>query len=391
MMKLNALTLNKAIVLVLLALLALSLGACDKTDADADVAKNSGVKDSSPLSPTHQHYPTTAMTWDEWVAYDSPNRNGFEEYYHSGKGFPNISQWTPQDFLPADMVKQTHRNVCELPNFTRYLLRNAQMGVYEMLDLAEQGYAEAQSALGQFCNARRPQYFYESKDKGGDRVVLADDERPVSIRDALRWAQRGAASGNAIAQSRLAYCLYDIYLYKDKLPASEAKNPIELDAFWDDRMFYWREKALENALLEKPTEERSFNEWFSPAVGSDRRIIENYKWSRLWELQANFRRWLEYGTEFGRGINVGHYDSRSTADPLQRMNQAQIAQAEHEVGEWLRAHPLVWQRIYDHTYLQGGAGEELCPGEPGHRQSFDFARLKIELAPYGVTLNIPEK
>jgi len=377
----------------MLALLALSLSACDKVDTEH------GVKDSSPLSPTHQHYPTTAMTWDEWVAYDSPNRNGFEEYYHSGKGFPNISQWTPQDFLPADMVKETHRNLCELPKHIRYFLRNDQhieVEVYKMLDLAEQGYAEAQSVLGQLCDGRATQY--------SDGEPLPDDKKPVSMRDALRWAQRGAASGNAMAQSRLAYCLYGIYLVQDELPASEAKNPIELDAFWFDQMFYWREKALENALLHQPVGNRSFtssftgsfNEWFSPASGSDRSRIERYKWRRLWELQADFRRWVERAN----GGTLASYESRGTVSALKGMSQAQIAQAEHEVGEWLRAHPLVWQRIYDNTYLQydyifsyppNGAGQELCPGEPGHHESFDIARLKTELAPYGVTLDIPEK
>ena len=67
--------------------------------------------DNSDLLPENQVYPTKAMTWKEWVAYESPHRNGFDSYYHIGKGYPNISLWKPEDFLPAEMFNQPHPSV----------------------------------------------------------------------------------------------------------------------------------------------------------------------------------------------------------------------------------------------------------------------------------------
>jgi len=391
---------------ILLAFLALSLSACDKLDADKDEAKATSAEDSNPLLPSNQIHPTTAMTWDEWVAYDSPNRNGFERSYHSGKGYPNFSQWTPQDVLPAEVFEHPHRHSCELPKETRSDLRltsryRVNVDVYALLDLAEQGYAEAQATLGEFCYGRRPQYVYDPEGKYGELVFdgvegygpdgeyvelkrLPDDKKPVSMRDALYWAQRGAASGNAVAQFGLALCMYNIYLFRDKLPPSEAKHPIKLDAFWYDKLYYWLDQSLQSGLLNYAVEQRTNAKWMYPKPGSPRYDVEYYKWSRLWEIQARFR-------GIGKQYDDYSYKLRSTQWLEGRLNDEAVAQAEKEVGQWLRGHPDVWRNIYDHSYIERKPKVKLCPGEPGHHEEFDFTWLNKELAQYDVQITPPEK
>jgi len=381
MMKPNVLLLRQGI---LLAFLVLSLSACDKAGDDA-------AKDISPLLPESQIHPTTAMTWDEWVAYDSPNRNGFERSYHSGKGYPNFSQWTPQDVLPAEVFEHPHRHSCELPKETRSDLRltsryRVNVDVYALLDLAEQGYAEAQATLGEFCYGRRDQYVYDPNGKDlelafanvrgyggthGEYVALKrlpDDKKPVSIRDALYWAQRGAASGNAIAQFGLVQCMYNIYLFRDELPPSEAKQPIDIDAFWYDKLYYWLDQSLQSGLLNYAVEQRTNAKWMYPKPGSPRYDVEYYKWSRLCEIQARFR-------GIGKQYDDYSYKLRSTQAFEGRLSDDVVAQAEKEVGEWLRGHPDVWRNIYDHSYAERSAARTLCPGEPGHYEEFDFTWL----------------
>jgi len=401
---------------ILLAFLALSLGACDKLDADKDEAKATSAEDSNPLLPSNQIHPTTAMTWDEWVAYDSPNRNGFEDFYHSGKGYPNFSQWTPQDVLPAEVFEHPHRDSCELPKETRSYLRltsrfRVNMDIYALLDLAKQGYAEAQATLGEFCYGRRPQYVYDPEGKygelasdgvegygDGEYVVngygpdgeyvalkrLPDDKKPVSIRDALYWAQRGAASGNAIAQFGLVQCMHNIYLFRDKLPPSEAKQPIDIDAFWYDKVDYWLDQSLQSGLLNSAVTQRAISQWMSLEPGSPRYDIDRYKWKRIWEIQARFR-------DIGKQYDEYTYKLRSTQAFEGRLSDDVVAQAEKEVGQWLRGHPDVWRNIYDHSYAERSAARTLCPGEPGHYEEFDFTWLNKELAQYDVQIAPPEK
>ena len=148
--------LSKAIVL---GLIVLSLSACDKAEQTAKV---------NSLLPESQEFPTEALTWDEWVAYSGPERGEEFEYPASGegfqyygKGFPNISNWKPEDFLPAELFEQKHRDICELPKFTRSTLRSQNgsillySDIYELIALAEQGYSNAQSALWVFCHRKR--------------------------------------------------------------------------------------------------------------------------------------------------------------------------------------------------------------------------------------------
>ena len=387
-----------------LAFLTLSLGACDKLDADNDEAKAANAEDTTPLSSDNQHYPTRAMTWKEWVSTEAVLRargeykvsHGFwEPSYRSEKGFPNISKWTPEDFLPAEFFKETHRDLCELPERNREILRDTidyRGDIYRLLALAEQGYAEAQSTLGEYC-------------AGGWQVVELgsnpEDKEPVSESDALHWARRGAASGNAFAQYRLGICMLDRYKakidYDDSFfwPGEKRKPPINLDPFWLDEAYFWIQRAVEQSLLHEPLYIRRdlhfrFGKVVNTAGWINRRFIEEYKLARLWTLKAGFRRYQQRSFDYGSADRYGKVWSTKSSltndDPLQPQR---MAQAEKELGEWLRAHPNIWQHIYDNSYIQGSVATKLCPGEPGYKEAFNFNWLAKELKQYGVELNVP--
>ena len=392
-MKLTLPTLSKTMAL---SLLALSLSACDK--AGDDTAKAIDPFAIDPLSPENQVYPTEALTWNEWVAYDSPNRSGFDRYYHLGKGTLDFSKWKAEDLLPAEVFKHRHRNMCELPNEIRDALRYggglAIRDINELLALAEYGYAEAQSLMSNFCDDRGRQYAYNER---GSLVKLPGDKKPVSARAALYWAQRGAASGNALAQWRLVQCMHDIYLFQDSNP-DKVSDPIELDPFWYDKAQYWLEQSVENGLIHDAVRKR----WYPYIAGfseleNPRFFIERYKWKRLWEIQGNFRRSSDrYRGDFDS--TVSFYGSKALAygnngfAASVHSSDKTVAQAEKEVGEWLRAHPDVWHNIYERGYIEvRGLGEDLCVGEPGYDALFDFDWLNKELAQYDIQIPLPVK
>lgn len=312
----------------MLVTLGLSLGACEQ----ASEAWQRLWEDPATLLPSNQHFSSEAMTWDEWVAHEAPRRdpNVFDPYYQSGRSFPNITQWTPEDFLPAEMFKQEFRDLRELPPFERSRLRGFadqmyHIDVYQVLEWAKQGYPEAQSALGDLCYSKKEQFV---KGADGEYTPLPDDQKPVSMREALTWAQRAAASGNAFAQYRLAQCMYSISRIALQSPEVLEANKIVLDPFWYDQVFYWKEKGLEGALFDKPLGDRTRHELFSIERGNPRRHIETYKWSRLWELQAGFRRWIEYG------INREYTDRQGLkAWWFPKMPKHHQAQAEKEVEQ----------------------------------------------------------
>jgi len=380
---------KKVLTLLVLTLLTLGLGAWNKLSAERDAA--------SALLPDNQVYPITAMTWDEWVAYDSPNRKGFNRSYHIGNGFPNVSRWLPEDILPAERFDGPRRSVCELPERTRRVLRASSdplIDIYELQDLAKQGYAEAQASLGSNCSVYRRQYVTNDQpyDDGSIGVKeLAADKRPVSVPEALYWAERGAASGNAEAQWGLAQCMHQIYLDQSSYPDA-VTDPIELDPFWYDKVFFWLNQAMQNGLVSQAVTQRSAPQWFRAPAFSARDEIDNYKWKRLWQLQANFRRFLQ------NGFSQDDFDIRSKAFGVYEgsvpYSDAVIAQAEKEVGEWLRTYPDVWHNIYANTYVgtqMRRSRIRLCPGEPGHYEIFDFIGLKKALAHYDVNWDIPAK
>ncbi|PCH61688.1 MAG: hypothetical protein COC05_00655 [Gammaproteobacteria bacterium] len=384
-------TLSKTIAL---SLLVLSLSACDK--AGDDTAKTIDPFAINPLSPENQVYPTEALTWNEWVAYDSPNRSGFDRYYHLGKGTLDFSKWKAEDLLPAEVFKHRHRNMCELPNEIRDALRYggglAIRDINELLALAEYGYAEAQSLMSNFCDDRGRQYAYNER---GSLVKLPGDKKPVSARAALYWAQRGAASGNALAQWRLVQCMHDIYLFQDNHP-DKVSDPIELDPFWYDKAQYWLEQSVENGLIHDAVHERWHWAYIAgfPKSENPRFFIERYKWKRLWEIQGNFRLSRDYNRHFDEAVSFNGSKALAygykflAASP--HSSDKTVAQAEKEVGEWLRAHPDVWHNIYEHGYIERpGSEEALCVGEPGYDAFFDFDWLNKELAQYDIQVPLP--
>jgi len=364
-----------------LGLIVLSLSACDKAEQTAKV---------NSLLPESQEFPTEALTWDEWVAYSGPERGEEFEYSASGegfqyygKGFPNISNWKPEDFLPAELFEQKHRDICELPKFTRSTLRSQNgsillySDIYELIALAEQGYSNAQSAMWMFCYIDSPQFIETDSDEHA--VRLPHHEKPLSQREAWQWVQRGAASGNALDQYRLSQCMDAITWAPHSEEGKKSLNsPVKVDPFWEDKIFFWRERSFETALLIDSVNSRTGSgNPFLVEHGSDRGKIEKFKWSRLWELTAGFQR---------EGRRPQDIDTYGTGKLVKKMSAPQLAQAEKEIKQWLHAHPDIWMSMYRNTYVRY---LDLCPGEPGYDEGFDFDWLNKKLAPYGLTVDKP--
>ena len=187
---------------ILLGLIVLGFRACGEPEPPQE-----GPKVNS-LLPESQELPTEALTWNEWVAYNRPTRGEeFDSSKHAARGFPNTSNWQPEDFLPAELFEQKHRDICELPKITRSRLRSQVQAtliyfdIYKLMALAEQGYSNAQSAMWVFCSINSPQFIETDSDE--HEVRLPHHEKPLSQREAWQWVQRGAASGNALDQYRL--------------------------------------------------------------------------------------------------------------------------------------------------------------------------------------------
>jgi hypothetical protein len=102
-------------------------------------------------------------------------------------------------------------------------------------------------------------------------------------------------------------------------------------------------------------------------------------WLRLWELQSVFRRY-----------NASNPMFKSTMQFLDGLTNEQRRLGEALLGDWLRTHHDVWARIYAAPTSPGRTDKVFCPGEPGHRQSFDFEALNAALAPYGLRVKRPD-
>lgn len=133
-------------------------------------------------------------------------------------------------------------------------------------------------------------------DNGWETFVLPKAKRKLLVQDALYWAQRGAASGNTIAQSGLAWCMYNVYLRNESQSewrqaarkTDQPRDKIEIDAFWFDKITYWREQSLQNGLLNWALKDHTLE--VALTASQPRKIIEEYKWGRLWEIQVHFRK-----------------------------------------------------------------------------------------------------
>jgi hypothetical protein len=151
----------------------------------------------------------------------------------------------------------------------------------------------------------------------------------------------------------------------------------KLDPFWTDQSMYWLWRAATEALepeavwnMAPPS--RIIKYGYGPN-GRDRQRAEEYMWLRLWELQSVFRRYTALNPAF-----------KDRMGPLDDITGEQHRLGEVLLADWLRTHPDVWARIYAAPTTPGRTYEVFCPGEPGHRQSFDFEALNAALAPYGL-------
>ncbi len=328
---------------------------------------------ADPTAP--EPHPTEAYTWAEWVEREQPRRPAqYARHYHDRRGLPNMRRWRPEDFLTREELDEPHAEFCELPKDERKtvwdLPRNdANIGITfeEKLAYAERGYADAQASLGWYC--------YQHT----NAAVLEPGQ--LSLDEAYAWSRRAAASGDPRAMYRHAACMQFM-----ALDTRSGRADHTLDPFWADQSHYWLWRAVAEglhgeALLDlRPSGGAS--EYSHPTWEED--LLHRYKWSRIWELQAVFRRMPYY---FG----TRYMESRTQLpEQRQRLDDRQLQQAEAMVGEWLREHLHVWDAIYRRPSNPSWS-HITCPGEPGHTESFDYEGLNRELARYGLSVAPPEE
>lgn len=317
--------------------------------------------------------PESAQAWGAWVVGEAPRREGFDPDYHLGRGLPNMALWQPADFLPPEALEPPRSEICGLPPAQRVKLAsmtddvgNDVSSLAEKLEYARKGYPQAQAGMGWYCLAQRNQFRLEPGQ--------------LSPAQALAWAQRGAASGEPRAMYRLADCMLDM---ARETPAVQAQQ--RLGPFWLDQAHYWLWRAASDGL--EPDAVESLAPVGARAAYSYPTRMENYlhayKWSRLWQLQAIFRRYPEYS---GADLMADKVDMQLHRS---RLDEAEMAEGEALVEDWLRQHPDVWRKIAQRPHNPSGS-RVLCPGEPGYASSFDVEGLNRELSAYGLQLD-PEQ
>ncbi|MCH8506632.1 MAG: hypothetical protein LAT50_20280 [Ectothiorhodospiraceae bacterium] len=319
--------------------------------------------------------PTEASTWAEWVERERPRRPvQYDHHYHNRRGLPNMRRWRPEDFLTREELDEPHAELCELPQDQRLevwsLVRdsnNILASFEEKLAYAERGYAEAQAGMGWYC--------YQHT----NAAVLEPGQ--LSLDEAYAWSRRAAASGDPRAMYRHSECMR--FMAQDR---QSGRAEHALDPFWMDQIHYWLWRAATEGLYGRalvdlrPT--RGINGDSYPTW--EESALYTYKWSRIWELQAIFRRVPYY-------LGPQYMETQGElAGQRQALSEEELQQAEAMVGEWLREHLHVWDAIYHRPNSPGGSHVH-CPGEPGHLQGFDYESLNRELAQYGLRVELPGK
>jgi hypothetical protein len=330
-----------------------------------------GCGESAPDNEWHSQHP---YTWREWVAREAPKRDGHYTFYHRDKGLPNMENWRPEDFLLPKYFEAEHVDICTIPPEERQPISDLRwadvpihgMPMRQLLALAEQNHGAAQSHLSVYCFAQTLQ-------------VHGDPGLDFTPADALEWTRRAAASGDPLTMRRLADCMTAI-----DLSVSGGDMEHELDPFWTDQTTYWLWRAatetLEPEAVAKMAPPSRIIEHSYGPNGRDREQAEKYLWLRLWELQSVFRRYTTLNPAF-----------KSRMQRLDGITDEQRRLGEALLADWLRTHPDVWARIYaaPTSPAPGKTSKVFCPGEPSHRQSFDFEALNAALAPYGLRAEPP--
>ncbi len=307
-----------------------------------------------------------AYTWSEWV--DKVGAMGDDRPPTMRP--PEMSRWRPEDFLPAEYLNQTHFDACALKNGAEVHAIYQGYGqfdsvsVEQKLVLAERGSIEAQAGMGWYC--------YQS---------ILDEEVDAapglaSTADALEWARRGAASGTPDAMYLLGKCMFANWSYGD-------------DPLWGDQAFYWVWRAAESLQGDALRDIRLID-----GIGPfsyptrEQNLIQEYAWTRLWRLQAIFRRLPKrFGADYlDSGGYVKMYEDK--------FDERQMKEADAFVGAWLHANKDVWDEIYRRPASKAPDGWKdvlSCPGEPGHVDAFDYEGLNQALVRYGLEVSPPER
>ncbi|MBI3899797.1 MAG: hypothetical protein HY308_16085 [Gammaproteobacteria bacterium] len=339
--------------------------------------------DSAPASDpnTVTPFPQTAFTWKEWTALESPKRPTYVTYYHGGRGLPNMERWKAQDFLPKEYFAAPHADMCRAPQAVRKDLWSMPIvsgdtadKVRQRITYAKKGYAKAQAGLGHYCFKKTFDAYVDAK---------LQRELSFSIDQAYDWARRGAASGDPIAMYRLADCMNVMARGADL-----GKTHHDLDPFWKDQSRYWLWRAVTDGLDEWALRAiRYHGRFLIEYPTDDENKIQDYQWSRLFELQTIFR------NEFYGSVEEHMQDFwfSTMEEARHRLTPEQLRTAEVAVGKFLKAHPKVWDNIVRLPREDGHSGNVLCPGEPGYREHFNYDSLNRELARYGLHVTPPDK
>ncbi len=305
-----------------------------------------------------------AYTWSEWV--DKVGAMGDDRPPTMRP--PEMSRWRPEDFLPAEYLNQTHFDACALHNAEVHAIlgghgRNAIIPMEHKLALAERGSIEAQAGMSWYCY----------------QPILDEEVDPASgltsTADALEWVRRGAASGDPDAMYHLGKCMFALWDYGD-------------DPLWADEGYYWLSRAAESLQGDALGKLRLIN-GLSQFKYPDRErdLIQNYAWTRLWRLQAIFRRLpLQFGADYlDVSGNVKWFEDE--------LDERQMMEADAFVGAWLHANKGVWDEIYRRPATKpiiNWRRDISCPGDPEHEDAFDYEGLNRELKRYGLEVSPPE-
>src|SRR5690625_3412140 len=258
-------------------------------------------------------------SWQEWAARQTQLHEDLPSYYRSVHA-PEMDNWRPEDFLPAEYLEAPLHDICALPEeeLLAVLLSRVEEpeGLKRLLEYAERGYVQAMMRLGdKFCS------------------VPIGNPPALSRAEGLDWARRAAASGEPYAMFVLASCMSSIYIHRDHEATGLTPAEIDRNSLWINQMLYWYWRAAQGlepmALYELY---RWADNYYSPELHLPHTVehrlgkpFEIYKWLRLSELGGAL-----HGVRFGPGVTQG------ALERWPQMSEAEIAEAERRVEEFLR-------------------------------------------------------
>ncbi len=337
----------------------LALSACD----DPEPKKASGP---TPVEPSFPDGPQ--MTWEEWKAHQKPIRDEVPEgeryNWHRVGSRPNMELWQPEDFLPKKGLKAEHVDLCELPLEHRrevakiWRWYNGDRDAWNEDSIraiarryARRGVVQAQAMMGVLFDELEPD-------------AASDPSRKT--RHARRWLERAAASGEPLAMHNLALFQREILE-----AAGTNREQVPLTDFRWDEVMYWHWRAARG--FNKSALWRMDGLWVNyewQKIGYlYREHVKEYKWGRLRDL-------VDVLVSAYRNPVVAAESVIKKYRP--HFNKHQIALAEREVGEFVRANK---QRLARYRQPFGCPDMTwLNPDAP----TFDWEALNAEIQQYGV-------